>query len=127
MGTRSRYVLAFCLRLLDALHDRRPEVASALDALAAHVPADGRVPVTGGAEGETLRPLDIAPDPGRPSRALVDSAAVAADLRAPRRRPAGRRRLDRGLSPDLPRGVAGLAGIRTVKAIATLRRNGALG
>ena len=121
------YVLAFCLRLLDALHDRRREVASAMDALAAHVPADGRVPVIGGAEGETLRPLDIAPDPGRPSRALVDSAAVAADLQ----RLADGQQDDGGWTVDYlpisPAGSLDWRGYATVKAIATLRRNGALG
>ncbi|MGH2895957.1 MAG: hypothetical protein ACRDPM_22185, partial [Solirubrobacteraceae bacterium] len=67
------YTLAFSIRLLDALHEERTEAAALMGGLGGHVPADGRVPVAGGAEGETLRPLDIAPDPGRPSRALVDA------------------------------------------------------
>lgn len=37
-------------------------------------------PAAAGAEGETLRPLDIAPEPGGPARALLDAGAVAADL-----------------------------------------------
>lgn len=121
------YTLAFCIRLLDVLHDRLPEARTLMDALAAHVPADGRVPVAGGAEGETLRPLDIAPDPGRPARALLDPAGVAADLR----RLADGQRDDGGWTVDYlpisPAGSLEWRGYATVKAIATLRRNDALG
>jgi hypothetical protein len=120
------YVLAFSIRLLDALYERRPEATALMDALGAHVPADGRVPVAGGAEGETLRPLDIAPDPGRPSRALLDPAAVAADLR----RLAGGQQDDGGWTVDYlpisPAGSLDWRGYATVKAIATLRRNDVL-
>jgi hypothetical protein len=120
------YTLAFSIGLLDVLHGTRPETAALLDGLAAHVPADGRVPVPGFAEGETLRPLDITPDPGRPSRALVDAAAVAADLD----RLAGGQREDGGWTVDYlpisPAGSLDWRGHATVKAIATLRRNGAL-
>lgn len=120
------YTLAFSIRLLDALYDSRPEARALMDALAAHVPADGRVPVAGGAEGETLRPLDIAPDPGRPARALLDRDAVAVDLR----RVAGEQREDGGWTVDYlpisPAGSLDWRGYATVKAIATLRRNDAL-
>ncbi|HEX3976107.1 MAG TPA: hypothetical protein VHW96_07560 [Solirubrobacteraceae bacterium] len=126
-GDPFAYALAFSIRLLDALHDRQLGATAEMDALASHVPADGRVPVTGGAEGETLRPLDIAPDPGRPSRALVDSGAVTADLR----RLADGQRDDGGWTVDYlpisPAGSLDWRGYATVKAIATLRRNGALG
>jgi hypothetical protein len=121
------YTLAFSIRLLDALHDRRPEAAVLMEALAAQVPADGRVPVAGGAEGETLRPLDIAPDPGRPSRALLDPEAVAADLH----RLAAGQLQDGGWTVDYlpisPAGSLDWRGYATVKAIATLRRDDALG
>lgn len=120
------YVLAFSLGLLDVLGDQRPEVPALRDALAAHVPRDGRVPVAGGAEGETLRPLDIAPDPGRPSRALLDPGAVAADLR----RLADGQRDDGGWTVDFlpisPAGSLDWRGYATVGAVATLRRNQAL-
>ncbi len=125
-GDPFAYVLAFCLRLLDALHDRGPEATALMDALAAHVPADGRVPVAGGAEGETLRPLDIAPDPGGPSRALLDPGAVVADLR----RLAEGQQDDGGWTVDYlpisPAGSLDWRGYATVKAITTLRRNDAL-
>jgi hypothetical protein len=121
------YTLAFSIRLLDALHDRQPEAAAVMDALGAHVPADGRVAVAGGAEGETLTPLDIAPDPGRPARALLDPDALTADLR----RLAGDQREDGGWTVDYlpisPAGSLDWRGYATVKAIATLRRNDALG
>ena len=120
------YTLAFSIRLLDALCDSRPEAQALMDALAARVPADGRVPVTGGAVGEALRPLDIAPDPGRPARAFLDRDAVAADLR----RVADDQREDGGWTVDYlpisPAGSLDWRGYATVKAIATLRRNDAL-
>jgi hypothetical protein len=121
------YTLAFSIRLLDVLHDRRPEAQPMMDALSAHVPADGRVPVAGGAEGETLRPLDIAPEPGLPSRRLLDPDAVASDLG----RLAAGQRDDGGWTVDYlpisPAGSLDWRGYATVKAIATLRRNDALG
>jgi hypothetical protein len=121
------YTLAFSLGLLDALDDERSGVGRLRDGLAAHVPRDGRVPVAGGAEGETLRPLDIAPDPGLPSRRLLDPAAVAADLE----RLADGQREDGGWTVDYlpisPAGSLEWRGYATVKAIATLRRNDALG
>ncbi len=120
------YTLAFSIRLLDVLHDRCPEAPRLMAALATHVPSDGRVPVAGGTEGETLRPLDIAPDPGRPARVLLDPAAVAADLR----RLAGDQRDDGGWTVDYlpisPAGSLDWRGYATVKAIAMLRRNDAL-
>jgi hypothetical protein len=121
------YTLAFSIHLLDALGDRCPEAGALIDRLAAHVPRDGRVPVAGGAEGETLRPLDVAPDPGRRSRALLDPDAVAADLR----RLADGQQEDGGWTVDYlpisPAGSLAWRGYATVKAIATLRRNDALG
>jgi hypothetical protein len=95
-------------------------------ALAAHVPADGRVPVAGGAEGETLKALDIAPDPARPARGLIDPEAIAVDLQ----RLAGDQLQDGGWTVDYlpisPAGSLEWRGYATVKAIATLRRNNAL-
>lgn len=121
------YTLAFSIRLLDVLHDGRSDAQPLLDRLAAHVPPDGRVAVAGGAEGETLHPLDIAPGPGLPSRRLLDPEAVAADLR----RLADGQREDGGWTVDYlpisPAGSLDWRGYATVKAIATLRRNDALG
>ncbi|MBB3049618.1 hypothetical protein FHS23_000613 [Prauserella isguenensis] len=74
------YVLSFAVQLVDAAADTRPEAPALLDHLATFVPADGAVPVEGGAEGETLYLLDLAPRPGRPVRKLVSETAVATDL-----------------------------------------------
>jgi hypothetical protein len=118
------YTLAFSIRFLDALGEGRSEAPALMDALAAHVPSDGRVPVAGGAEGEALHPLDIAPDPGRPSRELLEPDAVVADLR----RLADGQQADGGWTVDYmpisPAGSLDWRGYATVKAIATLRRNG---
>jgi hypothetical protein len=126
-GTPFAYVLAFSIRLLEQLHDRVPEARALMGVLAASVPADGRVPVTGGAEGETLRPLDIAPDPGGPARALLDAAAVAADLDGL----AAGQQSDGGWTVDYlpisPAGSMEWRGYATVGAIASLRRNGVNG
>lgn len=67
--------LAFTLRLADAVED-----AETLALLGEHIPADGRVHVAGGLEDEMMRPLDFAPFPGRPARALFEDEVVAAEL-----------------------------------------------
>lgn len=74
------YVLSFALQFLDAAADTHPEALELLDRLGRFVPADGSVPVAGGAPGESLHLLDYAPTPGRPVRALLDAEAVARDL-----------------------------------------------
>jgi hypothetical protein len=120
------YALVFSIRLLDALHERWPVAPALMAALAAHVPSDGRVPVAGGAEGETLHPLDITPDPGRPARSLVDPEHVVADLQ----RLSTAQQDDGGWTVDFlpisPAGSLDWRGYATVNAIATLRRNDVL-
>jgi hypothetical protein len=74
------YALMFSLRFLDAAAPRVPEADAALDQLGRHVPADGAVPVQGGAAGEKLRPLDLSPQTGSPSRRLFEKQAIEADL-----------------------------------------------
>ena len=64
---------------LDAVYEARPEAANLLRKLGEYVPADGRIPVSGGTEDETLKPLDIAPRPDRPARELLDPEAVSPD------------------------------------------------
>ena len=118
------YVLAFCVQFLDAVHDRRPEAAGLLGKLGGMIPEDGHVPVHGGAEDEKLRPLDLSPDPGSPSRALFAPGTIEADLE----------RLERGQQEDggwtvdfvsrSPAGKLDWRGYATVEAIAVLRRNG---
>ena len=74
------YELAFAVRFLDAVHDHDDAAPRLLARLGDYVPRDGQLGVVGGLADEALRPLDLAPEPGRPARALLDEAAVAADL-----------------------------------------------
>jgi hypothetical protein len=118
------YVLAFSIRFLDAVHETRPEATGLLEKLGAHIPADGRVRVRGGTEDEALRPLDIAPYPDRPARALFTPDLVAADLE----RLAGLQQDDGGWTVDYrkisPAGSLDWRGYATVRAVDILRRNG---
>ncbi|HEX2315801.1 MAG TPA: hypothetical protein VHJ17_18800 [Thermomonospora sp.] len=120
------YELAFAIRFLDAVHDRRPEAAALLRRLGAWLPADGRVPVPGGTEEEALHPLDFAPYPDRPARGLFDDAVVSADLD----RLASLQQDDGGWVVDYatisPAGSLEWRGYATVHAIDVLRRNGRL-
>ncbi|QXQ15535.1 hypothetical protein [Skermania piniformis] len=118
------YVLSFALRFLDAAADTHPDAHELLRRLGQYVPADGAIPVVGGAEGETLHLLDFAPEPGRPIRELIDADAVAADLD----RLEHGQQADGGWSVDFTSYSEAAAlewrGYATVSAIATLRANG---
>jgi hypothetical protein len=119
------YVLAFSVRFLDTLHDSRPERAEPLlERLGEFVPADGRVPVRGGAEGESLHPLDLAPFPDRPARALFTDEVISADLD----RLESLQQEDGGWVVDYlrisPAGAMEWRGYATVRAIAILTANG---
>ncbi|GII05715.1 hypothetical protein [Planobispora takensis] len=121
--TPHAYVLAFAVRFLDAVHDTRPEAAGLLAGLRRHIPADGRVRVEGGTEEETLHPLDFAPYPDRPVRALFAPEVVSADLD----RLAGMQEADGGWTVDYavisPAGSMDWRGYTTVRAVDILRRN----
>ncbi|HYJ68708.1 MAG TPA: hypothetical protein VEX15_13735 [Nocardioidaceae bacterium] len=116
--------LAFAVQMLDAVHDRHEEVGALLDKLGRHIPETGVVPVAGGSEGESMRPLDFAPMPDRQARRLFTAAAVDADLQ----------RLAEGQQPDggwvvdfgaySPAASLDWRGYATVSAVATLRANG---
>lgn len=117
-------VLRFAVGFLDAVHDAYAEAAPLLARLAAFVPADGLVPVAGGADGETLRPLDFAPLPGRPARQLFSAEVISADLR---RLVAGQQD-DGGWRVDFdsysPAAALEWRGYATVTAVSLLRANG---
>jgi hypothetical protein len=119
----SAYVLAFSVGFLDAVHDSHPEAADLLGELGKHVPADGRVRVQGGAEDEMLHPLDIAPYPDRPARALFSPDVISADLE----RLAGLQQDDGGWIVDFPSsspaGSLDWRGYATVRAIDILEQN----
>lgn len=120
-------MLASSILFADALHDTRPaEAERLLEHLGTFVPTDGKVAVRGGAEGETLHPLTLAPYPDRPARALIDESVIAADLD----RLAALRRDDGGWVVDFmkisPAGSLDWRGYATVEALHVLRRNGRL-
>jgi hypothetical protein len=72
------YWLEFACRFLDAVADG-DRARAAIDSLRSRIDASAFAPV-GGAEGETLRPLDISPNPGSRSRQLFSEEQVEADL-----------------------------------------------
>lgn len=118
------YVLSFALQFLDVAADTHPEAHDLLDRLGRFVPKNGALPVVGGAEGETLRLLDYAPEPGRPIRGLLDPQAVSDDLD---RLELGQRQ-DGGWTVDFTSYSAAASlewrGHVTVEAVIVLRMNG---
>jgi hypothetical protein len=123
-GAPFAYVLSFSIRVLDAIVDQRPETGELLRRLARYVPADGRIPVVGGAEGEQLHPLDVAPYPDRPAREMFSREVIAADLE----RLAALQQPDGGWTVDYlkisPAGALEWRGYTTVRALDILRANG---
>jgi hypothetical protein len=117
------YELAFAVRFLDAVHDRDRDAPGLLARMAAYVPRDGRLRVTGGLADEALRPVDLAPEPDRPARTLLDEAAVAADLD----RLAAEQHEDGGWSVDFesysPASALEWRGYATVRALSILSDN----
>jgi hypothetical protein len=115
--------LAAAVLFLDAVHGVRPEAAALLERLGRFIPADGLVPVTQGAEGETMRALDFAPYPDRPARALLRQDAIDADLK----RLAGEQQDDGGWRVDFqnysPAAELEWRGYTTVRVVTILRRN----
>jgi hypothetical protein len=113
--------LRFVINLLDALG-----AEEALDRVWAHVPADATLPVAGGAEGEAMRPLDLSPEPGRPTRRRIAAAVIDADLD----RLEAEQRDDGGWDVDWAHWSAagGLEwrGWATVRAVRILRAHGRL-
>jgi hypothetical protein len=117
------YELAFAVHFLDAVHDRDSAAPGLLARLGEYVPRDGRLRVVGGLADEALRPVDLAPEPGRPARALLDEAAVATDLE----RLAAEQHEDGGWSVDFqsysPAAALEWRGYATVRALSVLRDN----
>jgi hypothetical protein len=121
--TPHAYVLAFAVQFLDAVHDTHPEAAGLFKRLGKHIPASGQMHVEGGTEEEMLRPLDLAPFPDRPARALFTPEVITADLD----RLAGLQQDDGGWTVDFaknsPAGALEWRGHITVRAIDVLRHN----
>ncbi len=119
-------MLAFCVRLLDAVYGRDGSAPRLLARLTKYVPSDGRLRVVGGLPNEALWPLDLAPEPGRPARVLLDDAVIAADLE----RLARGQDEDGGWSVDFqtysPAAALEWRGYATVRALSILRDNGTI-
>ncbi len=123
-GPPHALVLAFAVKFLDAVHGTIPEAAGLLQRLGRFVPGDGLVPVEGGLADETMRPLDFAPLPGGPARALFAASVIDAELD----RLAALQRDDGGWTTDFasysPAAAFDWRGYKTVEAVALLRANG---
>lgn len=113
------YVLSFAVTFADALRD-----GDLLAHLAPYVPDTGELPVAGGTDDERLRPLDLSPLPGLPSRALLADGVIERDLDRLQR---GQHE-DGGWSVDYarisPAGALEWRGAVTHAAVDLLRRNG---
>lgn len=119
------YELSFALQLLDAVADHQPAAAELLDRLGSRlVPADGVLPVAGGAADEALRALDSAPWPDRPIRRLFAGEVIEAELG----RLAGEQQPDGGWLVDFdsfsPAARLDWRGYTTVRAVQVLLANG---
>ena len=69
------YTFTYVVDFLDVVPDRA-RAAQELDRLATLVPADGRIVVEGGIEGEELDPLAVAPWPEHAGTRLLDPALL---------------------------------------------------
>jgi hypothetical protein len=115
--------MAFTVRMLDAAHDAMPRAEEALAKLAEHIPPTGLLPVTGGIEGETMKPLDFAPFPGGPARELFSPEVISGDLD----RLAEGQQDDGGWTVDYasysPAAALEWRGHATVRALTILKKN----
>jgi hypothetical protein len=118
------YEVSFALQFLDAVSGSGIEVDHLVARLGRHLESDGSMAVTGGVEGETLHLLDFSPLPACPSRTLVTTSAVAADLDrlAELQQPDGGWTV--GYESASPAASLEWRGYATVKAVATLQANG---
>ncbi len=117
------HVLSFSLQLLDAVAQEDAEARGLLHRLMRFVPADGALPVAGGAEGETIH---LVSEPGMPLYEFLAPSAVAAEID----------RLENAQQPDggwpvdfdsySPAAVLEWRGYTTVNAVRTLRTHGRL-
>lgn len=118
--------LSFAIRFLDAASETRQEAGALLDGLRRFIPAGGLLPVAGGSVDEVIRPLDIAPTPGRPARTLYDADVIAAELS----RLSAEQQDDGGWLVDFasysPAAALEWRGYRTVAAVSVLKQNSAI-
>lgn len=119
------HTLMFGLQLLDALQDDLPEVGALVRAWGSDVGTDGSVPVEGGAEGERLYALDLAPAPGSAARALFSDDVVTADLTRLAAAQQDNGGWSVGFTSYSPAAASDWRGYATVQAMQVLRANAA--
>lgn len=118
----SAHELLFAVRFLEAVASVEPDAGPLLGRLRRYLPADGVVAVQGGAEGESLRPLDFVRRSDGAARSLFPDALIADE----------RRRLSQGQQSDggwtvefvsaSPAAALEWRAYVTVDAVALLRR-----
>jgi hypothetical protein len=115
--------LSYAVQFLDAVHDALPEAATLLDRLGRHLPANGLLHVEGGTEEETIRPLNLAPIPDRPARALFTPDVIATELQ----RLGDQQQDDGGWTVDFanfsPAAALEWRGHATLSAVSVMQRN----
>ena len=117
----SAYWLKYACAFLDAVPDE-DRAGAAIAALRSRIDSATLAP-DAGTEGETLRPLDLSPRPGRPSRELFTPAQIEAHLDA----------VEEGQQEDggwmfdwlawSPAQTAAWRGVLTIQALVWLRDN----
>lgn len=119
------YTVKFALDFLDSVPDPR-RAAAAVERLRPALATDGTLPIPGGVDGEQVRPIELSSCPGLPSRAFFTERQLSADLD----RLEQAQGTDGGWDFDFlhwsPAQAVEWRGIATVRAIATLARNGRL-
>ncbi|HEY2794550.1 MAG TPA: hypothetical protein VGJ28_19475 [Micromonosporaceae bacterium] len=123
-GVPPAFIVSFGLQVLDAVADTVPGAADQIERLVAAVPDDGVLPVEGGADGEALHPLDLAPWPETAVRHRLPAGLIERDLS----RLVSLQKEDGGWPIDWntssPAAALEWRGYVTVRAIALLRANG---
>ena len=114
----------YVLQFLDGLAGEEPAAARELDRLSAFIPESGAMPVSGGAEGETIRALDLSPEPGRPLRALFPADVIEAELDQLEREQQDDGGWDVDHAVASPAAALEWRGYATVGALSLLRANG---
>jgi hypothetical protein len=79
-GQRHALEVRYTLNFLDLVADSWSEAAALIKRVGAVIPESGCLPVPGGREDELMRPLDFAPRPDGPVRALFSPDVIAAEL-----------------------------------------------
>ncbi|MFE7508468.1 hypothetical protein [Promicromonospora sp. NPDC057488] len=119
------YTVLFALNFLDAVPEP-DRVATAVERLRPALREDGTISVSGGEDGEELRPLLLSQKPGAPSRALFTEQQIADELDLLE----GQQLDDGGWDFDYahwsPGQTVDARGLATLGALVTLRTHGRL-